>query len=141
MGYRVIELGNNTPKRTKLTIVIEFALTIVVNAIVLLMAHSIFQSFYIESFWYALVAALIIMILNEFVKPIIKILTLPITVFTLGLFYPFVNVIILKLAGLLMGDKFIVEGWFVPFFIAIFISIMTIILNLIITKQIVGGRK
>jgi len=141
MDYRVIEMGSNTPKKTRVTIVIEFGLTVLVNALVLLMAHSIFNNFYVESFWYALIAALVIMILNEFVKPIIKILTLPLTIFTLGMFYPFVNVIILKLAGLIMGDKFIVDGWFVPFFIAIFISIMTIILNLVVTKQIVGGRK
>ena len=52
-----------------------------------------------------------------------------------------INVIILKLTSLLMGDKFIVEGWIVPFFIAIFISIMTVLLDALITKRIIGGKR
>ena len=130
-----------TGKKTPMTNLIEWGLTLLMNALALLMATSIFKDFYIESFWYAIITAFVIMVLNQTVKPVIKILTLPLTIFTLGLFYPFVNVIILKLAGLIMGSKFIVAGWFVPFFIAIFISAMTIILDAVITKKIVGGRR
>lgn len=120
--------------------VIESIVSILVNGLVLVMASSIFKGFYIGSFWYAVIAAMIIMFLNLTVKPVISLLTLPITVFTLGLSYPIINVIILKIAGLLMGSNFIVEGWIVPFFIAIFISIMKVILDVVITKQIVGSK-
>jgi len=141
MIYKIYEIPDLNNKQTKTNIILELILTLLVNALVLMMASAIFNNFHIESFLYAFLAALVIMILNNSVKPIIKKLTLPITIFSLGLFYPFINVIILKLAGLILGDKFVVVGWFIPFFIAIFISIMTIILNLIITKQIIGGRK
>ena len=130
-----------TGKRSATTNIIEWGLTLLMNALVLLLATSIFKDFYIESFWYAVLTAFIIIVLNKTIKPIISILTLPITVVTLGLFYPFVNVFILKVASLIMGDKFIVDGWLVPFFIAIFISIMTIILDAVITKQIVRDSK
>jgi putative membrane protein len=119
---------------------LEWILTLVVYALVLLMATKIFKGFYVTSFWYAILAALVISILNSLVKPFLQILTLPITVVTLGIFIPFIDVIILKLTGLIMGNNFVVEGWLVPFFIAIFISLMTVILDSLITKRIVGGK-
>ena len=63
---------------------------------------------------------------------------LPITILTTGLFYPFINVIILKLASFIIGDAFVIEGWFIPFFISIFISVVTLVLNNLITNRIVG---
>ena len=56
---------------------------------------------------------------------------------SLGLLYPFINVIILKLASLVMGSHFVVEGWIIPFFISLFISFMTVVLDALITKRIV----
>ena len=131
---------NQKPKSTNI-IILEWALTLLVNTLVILMAASIFRGIYVESVTYAALAAAIIMILNKTLKPIVTLLTLPLTIVTLGLFYPFVNVMILKLASWVMGDAFVVEGWLVPFFVAIFISIMTIILDLLITKRIVGNIK
>ena len=57
---------------------------------------------------------------------------------SIGIFYPFINVIILKLASLIMGDTFVVEGWILPFFIALFISFTTLILDKLITKNVIG---
>jgi len=129
---------NQRPKSTSV-IILEWGLTILCNALVLLMAASIFRGIYISSIAYAFLASAIIVLFNKTIKPIITVLTLPLTIFTLGLFYPFVNVLILKLTGLFLGDGFIVAGWIVPFFIAIFISIMTIVLDVAITKRIIGG--
>jgi len=136
---KLIVLDNE--KKSMSVLILEWLLTIFINALVLLFATNIFRDFYIESFWYALVTALVIVILNKTIKPFINLLTLPITILSLGLFYPFVNVIILKLASWIMGDVFTVDGWIVPFFIAIFISIMTIILDVLITKRILRGVK
>lgn len=121
-------------------VIIELGLKLLINALVLLMAASIFKGFFIGGFLYAVLGALIIMILDMTIKPFIKILTLPITVYTLGLFYPFVNVIILKITNLIIGSNFVVEGWIVPFFISIFISFMNLILDITITKQIVRSK-
>ena len=64
-------------------------------AIVLMIASIIFKNtIYIDNslfgFW-ALLAAILTSLLNETVKPILVLLTLPITSLTLGLFYPFIN--------------------------------------------------
>lgn len=127
-------------KKTSMNI-LELCLTLLINATALILATSIFKGIYISNFWYGILAAAVIMILNKTVKPFIKLLALPITIYTLGLFYPFVNVFILKIAGLFIGKHFIVDGWIAPFFVSIFISLFTIILDALITKQIVGDKK
>ena len=119
---------------------VEWILTLLINSAVLVLASKIFKGFYISSFGYAIITSIVIMILNSTVKPLFKLLSLPITVMSLGLLYPINNVIILKLASLIMGSTFVVEGWFVTFFISIFISFANILLDSIITKTIVGNR-
>lgn len=119
-------------------VILEYALTLIINSIVLILASKIFNGFYIESFGYAIITSLVISLLSSTVKPFLKLIFLPITVITTGIFYPFINVIILKLASLIMGDAFIVEGWILPFFIAIFISFTTLILDKLITKNLIG---
>ena len=133
--------NHNQQQKSTSALIIEWTLTAVVNALVILMAASIFVGIYVESVGWAILAGTIIMILNKTIKQALTILALPLIILTLGLFYPFVNVIILKLTAWLIGDAFIVNGWIIPFFVAIFISIMTIILDLLITKRIVGGIK
>ena len=128
-------------KKSIVWTVIELVLTLIINAFVILMATNIFKGLSVSSFGYAILTSIVILILNKTVKPIIKVMALPLTIYTLGLFYPFINVIILKLAALILGNNFVVEGWIVPFFVSIFISLMTIALDALITKQIVGGRK
>ncbi len=119
---------------------IVMLLELIVSAVTLMLASYIFKGFYVENIIYALLTALLISVLNSTIKPFLIYLTLPITILTWGIFYPIVNVIILKLASFLMGDAFIVEGWILPFFIAIFISIMTPLLHSIIVKPFIEGR-
>ncbi len=124
------EVVPNNPKSD----LVIFILELFVSAITLMIASSIFKGFYVENIFYALVTSLVISLLNAFVKPILIYFTLPVTIMSLGLLYPIVNVIILKLASLIMGKSFVVEGWILPFFIAIFISIVTSILQKIIVE-------
>ena len=115
-------------------------LELLVSAVTLMLASAIFKGFYVENIIYALLTALIISVLNATIKPFLVFITLPITVLTWGIFYPIVNVIILKLASILMGSAFIVEGWILPFFIAIFISIVTPLLNNLLVRPFIEGR-
>lgn len=132
----IIYSDSNDKKSTLL----EWITTLLVNALVLVITGKIFKGFMIDSYWYAIMTAIVIMLLDKTLKPILKILTLPITVLSLGVLYPLTNVIILKIAGIIMGEHFIIEGWFVPFFISIFISIANIILDIIITRNVVGKK-
>lgn len=119
-------------------VILEYTLTLIINSIVLILASKIFKGFYIQSFGYAIITSLVISLLSSTVKPFLKLIFLPVTVITTGIFYPFINVIILKLASLIMGDAVVVEGWILPFFIALFISFTTLILDKLITKNVIG---
>ena len=119
-------------------VILEYTLTLIINSIVLILASKIFKGFYIQSFGYAIITSLVISLLSSTVKPFLKLMFLPVTVITTGIFYPFINVIILKLASLIMGDTFVVEGWILPFFIALFISFTTLIFDKLITKNVIG---
>ena len=112
-------------------------LSLVIGALVLMTAGMIFKGFYVESFWIAIITASVITILNYLLKPILVYLTLPITIMSLGLFYPIVNVIILKIASLIIGPAFQVEGILAPIFIAVFISFMNLLLQNLIVKPII----
>ena len=74
-------------------------------------------------------ASAILYVLNKTIKPVLTWLTLPITALTLGLFYPFINVVILKLVSLVLGNNFEVKGIISLALISIFISIMNILMD------------
>ena len=131
--YRIDD--NQTSKDNNRTIM-QFIVGILVYAIVLIIAASLFRGLYISNFYYAIVAALILSVLDYYLKPIIKFLTLPLNIITLGLSYPIVNVIILWICDLIMGKSFELHGFISAFIIAIFISILRIFLDQIITKNV-----
>ena len=132
-----IKLIYSNNKETKYMI-LEMLLTLLINSVSLMLASKIFEGFYIASFGYAIITSLVISFLGRLVKPTLELLLLPMTIITTGLSYPLINVIILKLASLVMGSAFVVKGWILPFFISIFLSIITIVLDQIITKKIIG---
>lgn len=113
----------------------EFVVGLLVYALVLMITQSIFRGIYVENFFYAVICALILNILNFFVKPFLIYLTLPLSIMTFGIAYPIVNVIILKLCDIIMGSAFNISGFILPFFIAIFISGLKIFLDELITKK------
>ncbi|MFN7140470.1 MAG: phage holin family protein [Limisphaerales bacterium] len=76
-----------------------------------------------------IVATLVLGILNTFLRPILMVLSLPLLVFTLGLFMLVINALLLLLVSWLMGPKFHVAGFWSAFFGALLISIITLLLN------------
>lgn len=74
--------------------------------------------------WSVLLIAFVIAILNAFIRPILIILTIPATIFTLGLFILVINALIILLAGYLLSD-FHVSGFWSAFFFALLLSFIT----------------
>ena len=114
----------------------EFVVGIIVYAVVLMIASSLFEGFYVKNFMFAIIAAIILNILNTTIKPVLVLLTLPLSVVTLGIAYPIVNVIILQICDFIMGHSFDISGLIAPFIISIFISVMKIFLDSAITKKV-----
>lgn len=124
--------------KDRLLVIAEIVIDLVIYAIVLMIASMIFKGLYIENFAYAFLAAAIISALNATIKPILVYLTLPITVLTFGIFYPIINVIVLKLCGLFLGSHFVVEGIIGPFFLVLFVSLLKMLLDNLVSKGIIG---
>lgn len=128
-----IETSNVYEKKDNST---EFIVGIFVYAVVLMMASGLFEGFYVQNLFFAIIASLILSLLNATIKPLLIVLTLPLNIVTLGIAYPLVNVILLQFCDFLMGNALDISGFFAPFFIAIFISFMKILLDNLITKKV-----
>lgn len=132
-------------KIARLNKFIDWLLYMVGYALILITVSILFKNtIYIDSdffgFW-GLIAAIIIYFLNKTIKPVLIWLTLPLTGLTFGLFYPFVNVLILNITDFILGVHFTIDGIFMAFIVAILISIMNIILQEIVIKSIIKGGK
>jgi putative membrane protein len=98
------------------------------------------ETFIIDSNYFgiwAFLASVIIYVLNKTIKPIIFFLTLPITGITLGLFYPFINVLIIKMTDFILGSHLDTDNMFTLFFVAIAISLMNFLLEKNIIEPLV----
>ncbi|MES2732609.1 MAG: phage holin family protein [Bacteroidota bacterium] len=79
----------------------------------------------------ALLVAIILALLNVTVKPILTLLTIPVTILTLGLFLLVINVIIIYIADALIAN-FTVNGFLPALFFSIVLSLVSWILNSVV---------
>ncbi|MFW7343271.1 phage holin family protein [Pollutimonas sp. H1-120] len=77
----------------------EIILVWILNAVALLIVAYILPGITVASFGSALIAALVLGLLNTLVKPVLILLTLPITIVTLGLFLLVLNALVFWFAG------------------------------------------
>ncbi len=77
-----------------------------------------------------LVATLVLGLLNSFLRPILMLLSLPLLIFSLGLFTIVINAVLLLLVAALIGpEHFKVDGFWSAFWGALVISIVSLLLN------------
>jgi putative membrane protein len=84
------------------------------SAIALLVVSNIVPGFKVNGLWPALIASLVIGLLNATVGALLKLLTLPLSILTLGLFLLVINGIVLLLASSIVRG-FDVRGFFPAF--------------------------
>ena len=88
------------------------------------------MSNYVAAIWVAVVLSL----LNGFLKPVLVILTIPVTIFSLGLFLLVINAGIILMADYFV-DGFYVNGWLWALIFSFVLSIITSIM------ESLGGKK
>ena len=132
-------------KSARINKFLDWLLYMVGYALILITVSILFKNtiFIDSSFfgYWGLIAAIIIYFLNKTIKPILVWLTLPLTGLTFGLFYPFVNVLVLNITDFILGEHFTIHGLFMSFVIAILISLMNILLQEIVIKSIKKKKK
>ena len=102
----------------------------IVNALIIIVAAYLLPGVHVMNFWTALVLALVMGVLNVLVKPLLVILTLPITLVTFGLFLLVINALMVLLASHLVPG-FTVDG----FWWALLFSIVVSLINLVLPKK------
>ena len=103
----------------------------VVSALALALTAAIVPGFHIRSFGTALIAVVILGICDYTVWPVLVVLTLPLTILTLGLFLFVVNAIVLRLCSALLRG-FEVAGWLSAIFGAAILSLTSSLLHYIL---------
>jgi putative membrane protein len=94
----------------------------IVSAMVIFSIAYIIPGVHVSSFTSALVVALVLGIINAFLKPILLILTLPINILTLGLFTFVINAVLILLVSSFVPG-FVVDGFVWAFIFGIVLSI------------------
>ncbi|MFH1296409.1 MAG: phage holin family protein [Bacteroidota bacterium] len=90
----------------------------------------------VKSFWTALLVAIVLALLNAFVKPIMVALTIPFTLWTFGLFLFVINALIILLAGALIKG-FEVKGFWWALIFSIILSLIQYLLEYLILPSFV----
>lgn len=107
-----------------------------INAIALLGVAYLMPSIQVSSFTTALIAALLLGLVNTLVRPVLVILTLPVTLLTLGLFILVINALLFWFVGSILRG-FVVQDFTTAFVGALLYSIISWLLSSLLLK---GGK-
>jgi len=114
----------------------RFLIVLLINGLLVYATSQILSGVSTESYLIAVIVALLLGLVNTFVKPVLTLLTLPITILTLGLFLLFINGAMVLLVDWLL-DGFEVDGWFW----AIMFSLIMAVFNLFVGGYQVEEKK
>lgn len=105
-----------------------------INALSLIAVAYVMPSIHVSSFWTALIAALILGFFNTVIRPLLVLLTLPVTLLTLGLFIFVINGLLFWFVGSFI-EGFHVTGFWAGFFGAIVYSIISWALSALLLRK------
>ena len=107
----------------------KLLLRLVISTLAVLVAANLIPGVVVASLTTAIIVAIVLGILNTFLKPVLQILALPITILTLGLFYFVVNVFIIYLATYLV-DGFSISNFISALLFGLVVSVISSILGM-----------
>lgn len=99
------------------------------SAVALLCVAYLYSGVEIRSFGAALIAALLIGLCNAIVRPVLIVLTLPVTILTLGLFIFVINALMFWAASGIAGSGFVVHGFWAALIGSVLYSIISLVIE------------
>jgi putative membrane protein len=108
-----------------------FIIKLLLTALAVVVSAYILPGVEVSGFGAAIILAIVLAILNAIVRPILVLLTIPVTVLTLGLFLLVINALIILLADYIMGASFEVDGFLWALIFSIILSVITAIIDFI----------
>ena len=108
-----------------------FILKFLLTAVITYLLAEFLPGSHIEGFTDAILLVIVLAILNAVLKPILKLLGLPITVLTLGLFLLVINAAIVMIADALLSG-FAVDGFLSALLFSVVLSVVTSVVDMIV---------
>lgn len=105
----------------------KFIMRIIVTSVIAFGLSYIMKGIHIDTFWTAIILAIVLALLNAVLKPLLILLTFPITIITFGLFLFVINAIIILLASKFVKG-FTVDGFWWALFFSLLLSLATSLL-------------
>ena len=102
------------------------------SAISLIIVSRFVPGFHLRGFTAALIAALVIGLVNATLGLFLKVITLPLTFLTLGLFWWVINALMLLFASAILSPDFVVAGFWPAFWGAIVLSLINMVLRALV---------
>ncbi len=99
------------------------------SALSLLIVSYFVPGFYLKGFTAALIAAVVIGLINATIGLFLKIITFPLTIVTLGIFWLIINALMLILASKLLSPDFVITGFWPAFIGAIALSLVNMVMK------------
>ncbi len=112
----------------------KWFLKLLLTAIAVIILAKILPGVFLEGYGYAILVALVIGLLNSFIKPILVFLTLPATLVTLGLFLLVINAVIILLADYFLSGFAVTNFWWALLF-SLLLSVLQSILHSLIKEE------
>lgn len=107
----------------------NFFFKIIISAISVVITAYILPGVHVEDLFTSLVVAIVLALLNGIVRPILIILTIPVTIITLGLFLLVINAFMILIAGNIVPG-FVVEGFWWALLFSVILSLITSFLGI-----------
>ncbi len=111
-----------------------------VNTLSLWVADELFDGIAFRELESLFISGLLLGVVNTFIRPLLVLLTLPLSVVTLGFFVLVINALMLLLVAWLVPG-FVVAGFWSGFVVALFVSVLSFVVNSIIGAHRVTVRR
>ncbi len=113
---------------------VSFLTKIIVNLIAFTIVGTMFKGVHIDGIFTLIAISVLFGLLNAFVKPLLTIITIPLTAITFGIFYLFINGFMVWLTSVLISG-FTIAGFSTAFWSAIFLSLISWLAEMIFFKR------
>lgn len=126
--------SNNTTKHGETNPMPGVMVRWLITTIAILIIPYVISGVQVQSFWSALFAAGILGVLNALVRPLLILLTLPLTIVSLGFFILVINALLFELAAAIVPGLYVSSFWS-----ALFASIIVSLVSWIMNSMVAGG--
>lgn len=118
----------------------QILIALVLNAVALLATAYVVPGFKVDNFTTALLAAVVLGVVNTFIKPILSFVTAPLSVVTLGLFAFVVNAVVLFIVSYVVPG-FEVSGWVAAILGAVVLAVVATVLSSLLKDVAKLGKR